>query len=492
MSIETFSEQNEKDPSTPQRPEDIPTVEMPVVEFIPDPRNGYDFSGEPIPDYATHNFQSLKTWWRKISAYLFGHLVPSLFFVAALLLTNNPLISAQPANEAKIQAKAKEIHKKILPFDSHVDVPFEFGSAGLEATTDGKSQFDLVKTSRGGLKGASLAVFVAQGPRTAENVAKAKADAEKKHQIITNIAKVYPDRAALAYTPDDVRRIVREGKFAIVESFLNGWPLGNDLAQLDEWYRKGVRIFGFVHAGHNALTDSSRPSKPLGDKPEEHGGLSPLGKQAVTRLNELGVLIDVSQLSTKAFYDTLKLTKSPVAATHSGVRGLVDATRNLSDEELLALKANGGVIQIVAFSAYLRPNPPEVIAQHKALAKEYGLDSDPPSDLSPERRAEYTKRYYAILAPVPKATLAQLVDQIDYAVKKIGIDHVGIASDFNHGGGVVGWSDEGEALNVTIELVRRGYTEQDIAKLWGGNFLRVWGKAQQIGLQLKSAQLGRK
>lgn len=417
-----------------------------------------------------------------------------LLLLAALTvaLAEAALAQSAPQPEEKLQAKAKELHKKIIAFDSHVDVPLDFGGPGLEATTDGKSQFDLAKANRGGLKGAALAVFVAQGARTPENLAQAKADADQKHQIITGIAKNHPDRAALAYTPDDVRRIAKEGKFAIVESFLNAWPLGGDLSQLDEWYRRGVRIFGFVHAGHNDWTDSSRPSKPLGDKPEEHGGLSPLGKQAVARLNELGVLIDVSQLSTKAFFDTLKLTKAPVAATHSGVRGLVDATRNLNDEELLALKANGGVIQIVAFSAYLRPNPPEVIAQHKALAKEYGLDGNTPAALTPERRAEYTKRYYAALAPVPKATLAQLVDQIDYAVKKIGVDHVGIASDFNHGGGVTGWKDESEAFNVTAELLRRGYSEAEIAKLWGGNFLRVWSKAQEVGKQLNRKQLSSK
>ncbi len=424
----------------------------------------------------------------KTSVLLFLLLLIALIFA----LANAARAQSAPQPDEKLQAKAKELHKKIIVFDSHVDVPLDFGGPGLEATTDGKSQFDLVKANKGGLKGAALAVFVGQGLRTPENLAQSKADAEKKHQIITGIAKNHTDRAALAYTPDDVRRIVKEGKFAIVESFLNAWPLGGDLAQLDEWHRRGVRIFGFVHAGHNEWTDSSRPSKPLGDRPEEHGGLSPLGKQAVTRLNELGVLIDVSQLSTKAFFDTLKLTKAPVAATHSGVRGLVDATRNLNDEELLALKANGGVIQIVAFSAYLRPNPPEVVAQHKALAKEYGLDGDTPAALTPERRAEYTKRYYAALAPVPKATLAQLVDQIDYAVKKIGVDHVGIASDFNHGGGVTGWKDESEALNVTAELLRRGYSESDIAKLWGGNFLRVWGKAQEVGKQSSRKQLSRK
>lgn len=412
--------------------------------------------------------------------------------LAALLFAQSATAQTASSADDKLQAKAKELHKKLLAFDSHVDLPFEFGGPGWEATTDGKSQFDLAKAGRGGLKGASLAVFVAQGPRTPENLLKAKADAEKKHQIITGIAKTYPDRAAIAYTPDDVRRIAGEGKFAIVESLLNGWPIGGDLSEIDAWHRKGVRIFGFVHAGHNELADSSRPSAPLGDKPEEHGGLSPLGKQAVARLNELGVLIDVSQLSTKAFLDTLKLTKAPAAATHSGVKGIVDNSRNLSDEELLALKANGGVVQIVAFSNYLRLLPPDVTAKVKALNAEFGLDKPGATVLSEENRKEHTDRYHDLVYAVPKATVSQLVDSIDYAVKKIGVDHVGIASDFNHGGGVTGWKDESEAFNVTAELLKRGYSEKDIAKLWGGNFLRVWGKAQEVGQKLNGKQLSSK
>jgi microsomal dipeptidase-like Zn-dependent dipeptidase len=182
---------------------------------------------------------------------------------------------------------------------------------------------------------------------------------------------------------------------------------------------------------------------------EEHGGLSALGKQGVARLNELGVLIDVSQLSTPAFKQVLSLTKAPVIASHSGIRALVDATRNLSDEELDLLKRNGGVVSVVAFSNYLRTPPAE------------------PEGAQP-------------------ATVAQLVDAIAYAVKRIGIEHVGIASDFNHGGGVTGWQNEGEAQNVTAELLRRGYSERDIARLWGGNFFRVWGEAQKIGKTLQS------
>jgi membrane dipeptidase len=343
--------------------------------------------------------------------------------------------------------QAKAVHKHILAFDTHLDLPFDYAGAAA----DGPTQFDLPKAARGQLKGAALAVFVPQGPRTPEGYAKARSDAEKKYSLIKAVAEDNPDRAALAYTPEEVRRIAGQGKFAVVISLLNAYPLGSDLSQIDAWYQRGVRLFGFDHAGHNDWADSSRPSAALGNGREEHGGLSSLGKQGVERLNELGMLIDVSQLSTPAFKQVLSLTKAPVIASHSGIRALVDATRNLSDEELLLLKRNGGVVQVVAFSNYLRTPP--------------------------KQPAENT-------SPAAPATVAQLVDAIGYAVKKIGVDHVGIASDFNHGGGVAGWQNEGEAQNVTAELLRRGYSERDIAKLWGGNFLRVWGEAQKVGKTL--------
>jgi microsomal dipeptidase-like Zn-dependent dipeptidase len=389
------------------------------------------------------------------------------------------------AGDKALLQKAKQIHQKIVTFDSHVDVPVD-----LDAATDGKSQFDLVKVERGHLSGAALAVFVPQAKRTPENYQKARADADAKYDTIVNVAKKNPNRAALAYSPAEVRSLAKEGKFAVVISFLNAFPLGKDLSRIDAWYDRGVRIFGFNHAGNNDWADSSRPASGFGDKLDEIGGLSDLGKQAVTRLNEKGILIDVSQLSTKALHDTLAITKAPVAATHSAVKGIVDNSRNLSDEELQAIAKNGGVVQIVAFSNYLRPIPQDVQEKVKALRTEYGLpDKDDTLQQSwpAEKQKEYSTRWHEIIASAPKATLAQFVDSIDYAVKKIGIDHVGIASDFNHGGGVTDWDNEGEAENVTAELLRHGYTESQIAKLWGGNFLRVWSEAQSAGKKLSAS-----
>ena len=391
--------------------------------------------------------------------------------------------AALAADDAALLAKARGIHKRIIAFDSHTDITFDFEGAAV----DGKSQLDLPKVTRGGLKGAAIAIFAQQGPRTPEGFAKARADAEKKYELIKAFATQNPDKAALAYSPADVRRAAEQGKFAVVMSILNAYPLEKDIHQIDFWYGRGVRILGFVHAGHNDWADSSRPNAGLGNKLSEHNGLSELGVAGVKRMNELGMLIDVSQLSSPAFKQVLSLTKAPVAATHSGVKGIVDNSRNLSDEELEMLKKNGGVIQMVAFSNYVRAIPKDITDQQKALQAEFGLEGETgPAALPEARRKEYTERNAAIVAKIPRGTLPQFVDTIDYAVKKIGLDHVGIASDFNHGGGVIGWDNEGEAVNVTVELLRRGYSEKDIGKLWGGNFLRVWAKAQSLANEKKA------
>jgi membrane dipeptidase len=422
--------------------------------------------------------------------------------IALLAGIQNTSADDLSSKDAALFEKARGIHSRIVAFDSHVDIPLNYGEPGVE------TQVDLPKAEHCLVKGASIAVFVPQGARNDEAYSQARSDADKKYQLIRSIAEKNPGRAALAYSPADVRRIAAEGNFAIVLSLLNAYPLvrprvpktprnelgerdlpalQSDLDQINEWYNRGVRILGFVHAGHNDWADSSRPNAGLGNAAEEHCGLSELGKKAVRRLNELGVLIDVSQLSTHALEQVLSLTRAPVAATHSAVQALVDTPRNLSDQELQLIKKNGGVVQIVAFSNYLRPLPAQYTEQIARLQAEFGFAGGKPGVALPQaKRDEYSERYHKIVSAAPQATLAQFVDAIAYAVKKIGVEHVGISSDFNHGGGVIGWQNEGESVNVTVELLRRGYGETEIAKLWGGNFLRVWQAAQDAATHLES------
>lgn len=364
-----------------------------------------------------------------------------------------------------------------IVFDPHLDLPKTAASPGWTGLADPSSQFDLERARKGGLTTAAVALFVPQGPRDPASLAAAQRDFVTRDAAIHAIADRNPALAEFARSPADVRRIVASGKFAVVESLLNVWPLGDDLDAFDRWHARGVSIAGFVHAGHNQFADSSRPALQLGDRASEHGGLSPLGRQAVKRLNDLGVLIDVSQVSDAAFDQILALSRAPVIATHSDVRALVNSPRNLTDAQLDALKANGGVIGINGFSAYLRARSPQTFQAVSALQAEYGLSPSSGAPLSPERQADYDRRYHEIVGKEPKASVADLVDAVDYAVKRIGIDHVALSSDFNHGGGVTGWSDVGETPNVTAELKRRGYTREQIEKLWGGNLLRVWQAA---------------
>lgn len=389
-------------------------------------------------------------------------------------------MSAVPFGAASAAPDAAAVHARLLPFDPHVDIAIDFDSAEIPATIDGKTQFDLPKAARGGLKAVGLAVFAPQEAESADALAKAREIADAKDGIIHGLATRYPDKVGLAKSPEDIRRIAASGRLAVVETIVNGGAFVETLDDIDGWAAKGVAIFGFVHAGHNRLADSSRPSLLRGETAAgRSGGLSPLGKQAVERLNRLGVLIDVSQLSDAAFDDVLKLSKAPVIASHSDVRALVDNSRNLTDAQLVRLKANGGVIAINAFGSYLRPHDAAFTAAFEKLQRDYGLSETGNPPLTPEQIAQYEPRFYALLKTQPKARVEDLVAAVDHAVKLIGIDHVALSSDFNHGGGVIGWQDEGEGGEVTAALLAHGYAEADIAKLWSGNILRIWAQARK-------------
>ncbi|WP_300628878.1 pyoverdine-tailoring dipeptidase-like protein PvdM [Pseudomonas sp.] len=401
--------------------------------------------------------------------------------------------------------QANEMQDRLLSFDSHITVPMDFGTAGNEADQDGSGQFDLAKASRGRLSGAALTIFgwpeIWNGPNAPHKptdgfVEEARHEQEVRYKIISAMVRDFPNQVGIAYTPDDMRRLHGEGKFAIFISMLNAYPLGNDLNQLDLWAARGMRMFGFSYIGNNAWSDSSRPLPFFNDTTDALEGLSPIGRQAVQRLNDLGVIIDVSQMSTKALEQVAQLSRTPMVASHSAPRASVDIPRNLSDKELQLIKHSGGVVQVVGFPAYLRPLSQPTQDKLNALRARFDLPPLPnlamalmPGDAiiaawSEQRFGQYASELYAILEEEPKATLKDWGDAIDYTVRKIGIDHVGIASDFNDGGGLQGWENVGEARNVTAELIQRGYSEADIAKLWGGNFLRVWDQVQKAARPL--------
>jgi len=401
--------------------------------------------------------------------------------------------------------QANEMQDRLLSFDSHITVPMDFGTAGNEADKDGSGQFDLAKAARGRLSGAALTIFgwpeIWNGPNaphkpTAGFVEEARHEQEVRYKIISGMVRDFPNQVGIAYTPDDFRRLHGEGKFAVFISMLNAYPLGDDLNQLDLWAARGMRMFGFSYIGNNAWSDSSRPLPFFNDSTDALEGLSPIGQQAVHRLNDLGVIIDVSQMSTKALEQVAQLSRTPMVASHSAPRASVDIPRNLSDKELQLIKNSGGVVQVVGFPAYLRPLSQPTQDKLNTLRARFDLPPLPnlamalmPGDAIiaawPEQKfGQYAQGLYGILEEEPKATLKDWGDAIDYTVRKIGIDHVGISSDFNDGGGIHGWENVGEVRNVTAELIQRGYSEADIAKLWGGNFLRVWDQVQKAAKPL--------
>ncbi|GLK47681.1 dipeptidase [Brevundimonas intermedia] len=386
---------------------------------------------------------------------------------SALALLASGAVKAQDADA---------VHRRALVLDGHADVLLP-STPRRYYLPDGGSRVDLDHLTRGGVDAIVLSVAVGPGPRDAAGVRDALAEAEAKLEKIKAFAADNPERVGIALSADDVQRLVGEGKVAVLIGFQNARSIGADLSQIDAFYREGVRVFAFNHAGHNDFSDSSRP----GDAPvAEHHGLSPVGRQAVARLNDLGILIDVSQLSSEALAQTLALTRAPVAATHSNARARIENTRNLTDAELDAIKANGGIVQLTPFNSYLVQ--PDAAARERVSAVRiaYGLSPDFASandgygGLGDRQQA-----FLDALAPLlPKATLADYVDQLDYVAKRIGWEHVGVGSDFDHGAGVIGFDSAADAPNVTRELLRRGYTQAQIDAIWGGNFLRVLRAAE--------------
>jgi membrane dipeptidase len=404
------------------------------------------------------------------------------------------LLGAQGADPALV-AKAKAIHGAVLSIDTHVDIsPANFTASAPNYTQKlPRTQVDLVKMEEGGLGAAFLIVYVGQAPTLdSASFARANAAALEKFDAIHRLTEeLAPARAEIAYTTADARRIHAAGKRVIFIGVENGFPLGSDLTNVKKFYDRGGRYLSLAHNGHSQLSDSNTGER---DGVWLHNGLSPLGRQVIAEMNRLGMMIDVSHPSKASMLQTVALSKAPIIASHSGVRALCNHSRNMDDEQLDALKKNGGVIQLVAFNSYTKCNPAkdaERAAAVDALRKEYGITATGRAEVTAaiqalpnEKRNEFLAKQEEITArryPAdPPATVKDFVDHIDYVVKRIGIDHAGISSDFDGGGGVDGWRSASESLNVTTELVRRGYTEEQIRKIWGGNLLRVLERVEAV------------
>lgn len=370
---------------------------------------------------------------------------------------------------------ANEIHQRCLTLDSHTDTPLLLGRDGFDLgkRNDAGSCVDLVRMEEGGLDAVFFAVFVSQGNRTPAGYLQAKQKADRILNNIENAVRENSDKVALAFSTDDAYRNAANGKKSIFLGMENGYPIGRDKSLVEEYYRRGVRYITLCHTKNNDLCDSST------DKPE-HQGLSPLGEKVVDEMNRLGMMVDVSHISDQAFFDVIKRSKAPVIASHSNARAVCNHPRNLTDEMLLALKENGGVVQVCVLGAYVKtmPENPKKEAAMNALAEKYNQFQD----LTDEQWQQAGKEWRAIDRKYRKRlpSVSDLVDHIDHIVQLIGIDHVGFGSDFDGGGGLSGLKDVSRLPAITAEMVRRGYSEEDLEKFWGGNFLRVFAQVEAM------------
>jgi membrane dipeptidase len=395
-----------------------------------------------------------------------------LFAIVSLVIS---LLSGCSSNEVNLAKRADKIHASILTVDTHCDTPMEFSDGNFDLGKlheDGCVDFPRMKT--GGLHAMFFAVFIGQGHRDDSSYNRVHEEALRVLSAIHKNVESNSDMAGIALTADDGYRLKKADRIAAYIGIENGYAIGKDISRIRQYYDLGARYITLSHTKNNDICDSS--TDPAGP---ENNGLTPFGAEAVKEMNRLGIMVDISHISDKSFYDVLKVTKAPVIASHSSCRALCGSPRNLSDDMLLALKENGGVIQICILSSYLKtPEPnPEMDARIKELRDKYGEYNTLTDDVKKIVHKEYNdiRNKYEKLA-----TVKDIVDHIDHVVQVIGIDYVGIGSDFDGGGGVEGCRTVAEMKNITIELLRRGYTKNDIKKIWGGNLMRVFRKVEEI------------
>jgi len=393
----------------------------------------------------------------------------SLLFFALLPVFTN-FVRAQ--EEYGLTTKAMRIHDKVFTVDSHTDTPLNLMVKGFNVSEDNSQAFrgskvDFARMKKGGLDAAFFAVFISQGPRNPESNRKAEMQALRIFDSVRAVVGRYPELAGLALTPADGYRLEKEGKRAVFIGVENGYPVGNDIRNVKRFYDLGARYITLCHTKNNDICTSST------DTNNTERGLSAFGREVVAEMNRLGMMVDVSHISDKSFYDVLKVTRAPVIASHSCSRALCDNPRNLTDDMLKALARNGGVVQMCILSDYVKPAPPNPArdSARNALSEKYhGFENLTDAEWE-QARADWDKLRQTY--PQPLASVADVCDHIDHIVKVAGINHVGIGTDFDGGGGVTGCLDDSQMGNITLELVKRGYTTRQIRKIWGGNLMRV-------------------
>jgi membrane dipeptidase len=392
--------------------------------------------------------------------------------------------------EPESPPSADAIHERVLTLDAHIDIEVSFFTPEKPDAIGHQKLASLEAMKSGGLDAAFFSVYVEQGPLTADGFRDAHELALEKIETIHRVAeKEIPDEVQLAYHPPDVEKIYDQGKITAIIGMENGYPVGGDIGNVRKFYDLGVRYITLSHIGHNQICDSNLA---LNETDPTHGGLSSFGKEVVSEMNRLGMIIDVSHIAKSSVLDVLRLTKAPVMASHSTHRDFCEIERMWDDEQLAALKENGGVLHLVGLATTIKPEPQEKTDLIEALRKELGFPTeywpfflaleDAPADI----RSTYNERLGEIETRYPSADATDFVDRIDSLVERIGIDHVGISSDFyDRSWSLRGWTDARDTANITSELVARGYTEEQIAKIWNGNTLRVWAKVEKVAAELQ-------
>lgn len=423
-----------------------------------------------------------------------------LFFLFLVIACKE---TKQEITKEDIMSKAKEIHKRVMTLDTHVDINVANFTDSINYTQKLGNQVNLPNMEEGGLDVAFFIVYTGQGDLTEEGYDKAYKNAMSKFEAIHKLTKeIAPERIGLAVNSTEAREIYASGKKVAMIGVENAYPLGTDISRVKQFYDLGARYMSLSHNGHSQFCDSNTGEK---DSIWLHNGVSDLGKEVIIEMNKWGIMIDVSHPSKKSMKDMIALSKAPIIASHSSARALCNHSRNLDDEQLGWMKENGGVVQAVAFSSYVNTEKDKTYKDQlnkvvKELALEQGeemltwaearkLDTDKrDAFIAMYRRLSKEAKVKMTASEVSPVNVSDYVDHIDYLISKIGINHVGISSDFDGGGGVDGWNDASETLNVTTELVKRGYTEKQIEQLWNGNLLRVLDEVEKVAkeIQLKS------